>query len=331
MDIWFDSGISWSFALNGRKSHVFLEGKDQFGGWFQSSLLTSVAVGNGLPFDKILTHGFAVDENGKKMSKSVGNVVDPDTVLNGKNALGIDTLRWWVGSHSHNSLVPVSDSILKSEFKTVQSIRLIFRYLLGALNNARSKDLLENDDLLTLDKYLLNSCYNFYKSVMHSYNTYKTYSVCSQILHFVPNNVSSRYVSAIKDRLYCDSQESSRRKACLYTLNSILYTLTYTLAPILPHLVEEAFLHHPVSSENKRVFFRKEPWVPPEWWSNDATDKTILLLDNFKKDIVLDSNFKKMSCTLEVDVENFEELKVNRPIFQIRCRFFIKKKKIIIC
>ncbi|KAK6631671.1 hypothetical protein RUM43_013735 [Polyplax serrata] len=309
MDIWFDSGTSWSYVLSGKQSDLYLEGQDQYAGWFQSSLLISTGAGNGVPFKQILTHGFAVDEHGKKMSKSLGNVLDPETVLHGKEALGVDALRWWVGCHAHHTAVPASMNILKTNSDSVQKFRHVFRYLLGALRGSTHEDLIKCNQLQTLDVYLLNSCYKFYNSVMDMYNKYDIYGVCAKILFFVPNEVSARYITCIKDRLYCDELDSTSRKACIYTINCILRTLTHIIAPILPHLVEEIYLHHPVYAGQK-FFFVENPWSPPESWKNDSHDKVINLIHDIKNEILLiDKNTTKLKCVIEIEEEPFELLK----------------------
>lgn len=311
MDIWFDSGISWSYALDGKKSDLYLEGKDQFGGWFQSSILTSVAAGNGAPFKQIMTHGFVVDKNGKKMSKSIGNVIDPEDILNGKNAFGVDTLRWWVGSHSQQNLIPISNGILKSDSDNVHQIRKILRFLLGALNNT----LLEEDsnlpkNLQTIDRYILNTCYKFYHSVISSYNDYNIYNACSKILYFVSNEISSRYIAIIRDRLYCDEKDSPRRTACLYTLNGILKTVSYVIAPILPHLAEEVFLYYPLNKTQRKLFYTENPWSPPYSWKDDSTDEIMQLIYKIKKNNFMEKSSQKLSCSIEIEEKNFLLLKV---------------------
>lgn len=325
MDIWFDSGISWSFVLEGLKSELYLEGVDQYIGWFQSSLLTSVAVGNGAPFKKIMTHGFAVDENGRKMSKSLGNVIDPESVTHGENAYGVDTLRWWVGNHSHRNLVQVSDSILKLSAGNVQKLRITLRFLLGALYDVSPKDLEACSQLLTLDRYLLNSCYKFYHSAMSSYNSFNLFEVSSQILYFVPNEVSSRYLTVIKDRLYCDNKNSTRRQACVYTANGILLTLCHVIAPILPHLIEEVCSYYPCNNGCKKLFFSEEFWTPPSIWKNNSSDELMLLVDSIKKEILEEKQNQKMLCTIQIEENEFNSLKVKHFFIYLNIFWYFQK------
>lgn len=261
MDIWFDSGVAWS-GLESRIADVCLEGGDQHTGWFQSSLLTSVAVQGRAPAKCLLTHGFAVDDDGKKMSKSVGNVVDPDQVT---KTVGVDALRWWVASHAHHSLVPASDRHIQAARENVVRLRGTLRFLLGAINELSTKELQKEAETV-LDRYMLDACKNLHQSVMEAYETYCWNQVCKLVVNFAVGPVSGIYLHAIKDRLYCDLADSSRRLSCRMVLNGILETMTSCLAPVLPHLVEEVYEHYPIKKGS--FWYREKFWKPPNSWKD---------------------------------------------------------------
>lgn len=168
LDIWFDSGVSWTTLPEDKKADLYMEGIDQFGGWFQSSLLTSIAVRNQAPYKSIVVHDFALDEEGKKMSKSIGNVVDPDVIINGgKNkakdpSYGADVLRFWVARNSLAPQILIGSSVLERCNNEVFEIRKMLRYLLGNLNDFTGEKLLvDYNDLWPQDKYMLHLVYQF--------------------------------------------------------------------------------------------------------------------------------------------------------------------------
>ncbi|KAK0168859.1 hypothetical protein PV327_002624 [Microctonus hyperodae] len=253
MDIWFDSGISWSAVLpEGQQADLYLEGTDQFNGWFQSSLITSVALRGIAPFKSVFVHGFTVDGKGQKMSKSLGNVVDPiEIVMGGKNkkskpAYGIDTLRWWVASHGvqHNQ-ISITNNILKDSAESVQKIRMILRFLLGVLHPYNVSNEETTADYSVLDKYMLHKLYHYNKKIQHYYDIYEHHNVCKTIINFIANDVSAIYCHLVKDTLYCEKVTSPHRIGAINIIGEILSVLTRSIAPIIPHLAEEVWLHHP--------------------------------------------------------------------------------------
>ncbi|XP_054273116.1 isoleucine--tRNA ligase, mitochondrial [Macrosteles quadrilineatus] len=269
LDIWLDSGLSWSAALeSGQSADLYLEGLDQFNGWFQSSLITSVALRKTPPYKTIFYHGFAVDEKGNKMSKSLGNVVNPqDIVYGGKNTkkhpiYGLDVLRWWVAAHATQHTVPVSETTLSDSKASVQRLRMIFKFLLGTLDKLPPHS--KPPSLNLLDSYLLHCLHNLEKQVMEYYNNFQYNRVCLTLMNFVANEVSSLYCHSIKDRLYCDEENSVRRRAaqlvCYHTLN----TLTRLVAPILPVLAEEVYSYTPVKV-TKQLFHALGPCTQQAW------------------------------------------------------------------
>ncbi|KAL0275712.1 UNVERIFIED_CONTAM: hypothetical protein PYX00_003494 [Menopon gallinae] len=321
MDIWFDSGISWSFALDGKVADLYVEGVDQFRGWFQSSLLTSVAVRGMAPYKKIIVHGMAVDENQKKMSKSLGNVFDPNKALEGKQAVGVDTLRWWVASHGHLSLAPVSMDILEDRKDEVKRIRLILKFILGALNGCNEDLLINTSPSYCLDRYVLDKTKHTYDDVMTKYNDYFFQGVVSKLLSYVANTLSADYFSLIKDRLYCDDVYSIRRKSCILALSGVLDALCHCIAPIMPHLVEEVYLNHPVYS-GKHFFYNEKMWTPPTTWKDESASKYIDLATNLRQEVFTqcNNNAKQFSCYIQVE-DDYGLLKVSFNKLRIHVLF----------
>lgn len=239
MDIWFDSGISWSNALEGDQvADLYLEGIDQFTGWFQSSLMTSIAVRDKAPYKSIFVHGFALDEKGQKMSKSLGNTIVPKDII---KEYGIDTLRWWVAAHAaQHTSIAVGSSILDQSRESVQRIRAVLKYLLGIVGKHGTEfPSCLPQNLTHLDRYILVNCGRYYRTVFSLYDTYQFNRVSATILNFISNDLSAIYLHLIKDRLYCGSTEERERieKVC----QIVFYIFLQTLWPITSHLVEECW------------------------------------------------------------------------------------------
>uniref|UniRef100_A0A182P581 isoleucine--tRNA ligase n=1 Tax=Anopheles epiroticus TaxID=199890 RepID=A0A182P581_9DIPT len=245
LDIWFDSGVSWLTVLGkDRVADLYLEGVDQFTGWFQSSLLTSVAARGTSPYRAIFVHGFAVDENGMKMSKSLGNVICPQQIV---KQYGCDALRWWVCAHAtQNTSIPVSHKLLGSSAENVQKLRGILKFLLGVVA-PRGPDVerqpptgqLQQDLLHHIDRYFLHELDCFHRNVFELYDSYQHNKATAVILNFCLSTLSGLYLHVIKDRLYCGTREEhSNLKAIL---DHTYLTLAKTLWPIVPFLVEESW------------------------------------------------------------------------------------------
>ncbi|XP_058794765.1 isoleucine--tRNA ligase, mitochondrial [Phymastichus coffea] len=276
LDIWFDSGISWSFVLPDKKANLYMEGMDQFTGWFQSSLLTSIALQNCAPYQDLFVHGFAVDEKGNKMSKSVGNVVNPEEITKGgkdmnKNpAYGVDVLRWWVASHgTQHALVPMKTTLLQGSAETINKLRNVFRFLLGALHTYDDKKNINVEPQYQfLDRYMLHQLYQYSQQIQLLYDKYEYHNVSKMIVSFITNDVSAIYCHMIKDRLYCEKIDSPYRLGALDVTGEVLAVTVRSAAPILPHLTEEVWLHHPENLASVPLFHSKhkllESWNKPE-------------------------------------------------------------------
>ncbi|XP_037551138.1 isoleucine--tRNA ligase, mitochondrial [Nematolebias whitei] len=267
LDIWFDSGASWAAVLeeSDSKADLYVEGKDQLGGWFQSSLLTSVAVRNKAPYKSLVVHGFAVGEKGEKMSKSLGNVVDPDDVINGTKdgrlpAYGADVLRWWVAESNVFSEVQIGPSALNSARDSISKLRNTLRFLLGNLQGFDPQvHAVDPQQMYYIDQYMLHLLREYSMKVTDAYSEFDAGRVIRVLQAFITRDLSSFYFSIIKDRMYCDPEDSLGRRSCQTALEEILDGVTRSVAPVLPHLAEEVYLHAPGHAKKETLF--KSGWI----------------------------------------------------------------------
>uniref|UniRef100_A0A3P9HSI0 Isoleucine--tRNA ligase, mitochondrial n=1 Tax=Oryzias latipes TaxID=8090 RepID=A0A3P9HSI0_ORYLA len=294
LDIWFDSGSSWAAVLEGEgqedpeeperrlrwlpssrrsplgaeldsRADVCVEGKDQLGGWFQSSLLTSVAVRNKAPYKCLVVHGFAVSETGEKMSKSLGNVIDPDEVINGGKdggapAYGADVLRWWVAESNIFSELQIGSNALNSARDSISKLRNTLRFLLGNLQGFDPRtQAVDAKRMHYVDQYMLHLLRQFSMKVTDAYSEFDASRVIRLLQAFVTRDLSSFYFSIIKDRLYCDPEDSPGRRSCQTALEEILDGVTRSVAPILPHLAEEVYQLAPGHERGDTLF--RSGWI----------------------------------------------------------------------
>jgi len=250
MDVWFDSGTSHMAVLETRPelrwpADLYLEGSDQYRGWYNSSLITAVAVRGQAPYNGILSHGFTLDGEGRKMSKSLGNTVDPNQVC-GK--LGADILRLWVASVDYRADVRISDNILAQITEVYRKIRNTLRFLLGNLSHFDpSKDRVAYDRLNELDRYAVIRLHRMIDKVIAAYEQYDFHLVYQAIHHFCAVEMSAFYLDIVKDRLYASAPEDPARKACQTVLYDALTVITKLIAPILPHTADEVWKHIPAT------------------------------------------------------------------------------------
>lgn len=277
MDVWFDSGSSWAAVLQqdeGLKypADLYLEGSDQHRGWFQSSLLTSVAANGVAPYKQVLTHGFVLDERGRKMSKSLGNVMDPLSVIQGGTnqkqdpPYGADVLRLWVASVDYTSDVMIGKGILKQVADVYKKIRGTLRFLLGNLHDFDpEKDPIRITQLPALDGFILARFYQLSKEVELAYRNYQFPKFFSLIQRFVSSDLSNFYLDIAKDRLYIQSKDSFSRRACQTVLQQLVLGLVSYVAPILPHLAEDVWHHLPFVKDHTSVFQAGWKLAQEEW------------------------------------------------------------------
>ncbi|XP_048831281.1 isoleucine--tRNA ligase, mitochondrial [Brienomyrus brachyistius] len=268
LDIWFDSGVTWAAVLpeSDPRADVYIEGKDQLGGWFQSSLLTSVAVRNKAPYRSLVVHGFALSEKGEKMSKSLGNVVDPAVVISGGKdpsvspPYGADVLRWWVAESNVFSEVLIGPTALSSAQESIHKLRNTLRFLLGNLQGFDPRtQAVDPRQMHYVDQYLLHLLREFGMKVSDAYSEFDVSRVVRLLQAFISRDLSSFYFSIIKDRLYCNAEDSPGRRSCQTVLEEILDGVSRAVAPILPHLAEEVYLHAPGHEEGETLF--RSGWI----------------------------------------------------------------------
>lgn len=271
MDVWFDSGSSWASVLKQRPelhypADMYLEGSDQHRGWFQSSLLTSVAVNNCAPYKTVLTHGFALDEQGRKMSKSLGNVVDPAIVIEGgkdqkkEPAYGADVLRLWVSSVDYTSDVRLGSNIIKQLVDIRNKIRNTAKNLLGNLHDFDpAKDAVPYEQLPQLDKYMLHRMTEVFQEVTEAFDSFQFFRFFQTVQNFCVVDLSNFYMDIAKDRLYISTPNALRRRSCQTVYWYALENLAKAIAPVLCHLAEDIWQYLPYHTPHKSVF--ESGWV----------------------------------------------------------------------
>ena len=260
LDVWFDSGVTHFSVLNPRPelrfpADLYLEGSDQHRGWFQSSLLTAVAIQGKAPYREVLTHGFTVDADGKKMSKSKGNVVAPQKVVQN---LGADVLRLWVAQTDYRQEMHVSDEILKRTAEGYRRIRNTARYLLANLAGFDPKcDLIPIDDLLPLDRWAVDRAFQVQEEIRAAYADYQFHTVSQKLLHFCSIDLGSFYLDVLKDRQYTCQENSPARRSGQSAIYHLAEALVRWLAPLLSFTAEEIWRHLP-GEHSESVFL--ETW-----------------------------------------------------------------------
>ncbi|QLE58108.1 isoleucine--tRNA ligase [Nostoc sp. TCL26-01] len=279
MDVWFDSGSSWAAVTKQRPelhypADLYLEGSDQHRGWFQSSLLTSVAVNDIAPYKTVLTHGFVLDEQGRKMSKSEGNVIDPNTIIEGgKNKkeeppYGADVLRLWVSSVDYSSDVRIGKNIIRQLNDVRGKIRNTARFLLGSLHDFDpEKDAVPFAELPQLDKYMLHRIREVFQEVTEAFESFQFFKFFQTVQNFCVVDLSNFYLDVAKDRLYISAPDAFRRRSCQTVIHIALENLARAIAPVLCHTAEDIWQYLPYKTPYKSVF--QAGWVQlEEQWDN---------------------------------------------------------------
>ncbi len=253
LDVWFDSGVTHESVIHRRKAlhfpaDLYLEGSDQHRGWFQSSLKTSVAINDCAPYKTVLTHGFTVDAKGRKMSKSLGNVVAPQKIF---KSLGADILRLWTASSDFSREMNVSDEILKRTADSYRRMRNTIRYLLSNLNEFDPNcDLVDNDQLLALDRWILHRTLQLQEYAIKCYDRFEFHQLYQALHKFCSLDLGSLYLDIIKDRVYTMQPDSLARRSAQTAAYHITQSLLRLLAPILSFTAEEAYSHIPNNVES---------------------------------------------------------------------------------
>ncbi len=310
MDVWFDSGSSHKAVLETRDNlswpaQVYLEGTDQYRGWFNSSLLTAVATEGVAPYKEVITNGFTVDKKGNKMSKSQGNVVSPHKVI---DQYGADILRLWVASSDFKNDVKVSDNILKQNSEAYRRIRNTYRFILGNISDFDSEeDYVEYEDRRELDRWIMIRLQDLIKKITSAFEKYEYHRVYHDVHNFCTVEMSSLYMDITKDRLYTDGTDSLSRRSAQSTLYDIMMGLVVILAPVLPHTSEEVwqFLPEQMRSEES-VFLTDWPEVKEKYYNQNLIekwDKLLALRKDVSKALELARAEKKIGNSLEALVE----------------------------
>ena len=254
MDVWFDSGSSHAAVLKNRPylkwpADLYLEGADQYRGWFQSSLLTSVATMGTAPYKAVLTHGWVVDGKGRVMHKSLGNGIDPQEVI---DQYGADVLRLWVASSDYHADIRISPDILKQLSEAYRKIRNTARYILGNLNGFNpDENMVSLDELMPIDKWALAKLNILIDKVKEAYDKYEFHIVYHAIHNFCVVDMSNFYLDVLKDRLYTEKADSKARRAAQTSIYIILNAMTRMIAPILAYTSDEIWKYMPHSSNEK--------------------------------------------------------------------------------
>ncbi|MEG4585568.1 isoleucine--tRNA ligase [Microcoleus sp. MOSTC5] len=262
MDVWFDSGSSWAAVAKGRSelkypADMYLEGSDQHRGWFQSSLLTSVATNGVAPYKTVLTHGFVLDEKGRKMSKSEGNVVDPAVVI---KEYGADVLRLWVSSVDYSADVPLGKNILKQQSDVYRKIRNTAKFLLGNLHDFDpAKDAVAYEELPELDRYMLHRMGEVFAEVQDAFESFQFSRFFQTVQNFCTVDLSNFYLDIAKDRLYISATDTLRRRSCQTVIAIAVENLARAIAPVLCHMAEDIWQYLPYPTPYKSVF--EAGWV----------------------------------------------------------------------
>jgi len=260
LDVWFDSGVTHACVLEKREqlsfpADLYLEGSDQHRGWFQSSLLASVAMNEVAPYKAVLTHGFTVDADGKKMSKSKGNVVAPQSVM---KDLGADVLRLWVAATDYRGEMTVSDEILRRTSDGYRRLRNTARFLLSNLDDFDpAKDRVDSKDLLALDRWVMDRAFALQEEVKTAYETYQFQHIYQKVHHFCVIDLGGFYLDIIKDRQYTAKADGLARRSAQTAMYHVLEALTRWLAPIISYTADEIWQYLP-GERSESVFL--ETW-----------------------------------------------------------------------
>ncbi|EKO3986083.1 isoleucine--tRNA ligase [Vibrio fluvialis] len=254
LDVWFDSGVTHYAVVDNREefhgaeADMYLEGSDQHRGWFQSSLISSIAMKGKAPYKEVLTHGFVVDGQGRKMSKSIGNVVAPKDVT---NKLGADILRLWVASTDYTGEVAVSDEILKRSADSYRRIRNTARFFLANLNGFNpATDIIAADEMVALDRWAVARAMAAQQEIVKAYAEYNTHAVVQRLMHFCSVEMGSFYLDVIKDRQYTAKLGGNAQRSCQTALYYIVEALVRWMAPIMSFTADEIWNEMPTNQAN---------------------------------------------------------------------------------
>ena len=304
MDVWFDSGTTHTGVLCARgldyPADVYLEGSDQYRGWFNSSLICGVAMHGQSPYKECISHGFTLDAKGNKMSKSLGNGIDP---LEEIKKRGADVLRLWVSSTDYTEDVRIGDEILKQVQESYRKIRNTYKFMLGNLNNFDpSKDAVKYEDMLPYDKYMMNELSNYVKEIKSYYEKYEYQNVYKTTNNFITFKLSNFYLDFTKDILYIEKEDSLVRRSVQTVLYNILKDLVVLLAPILPYTSEEVYRFIP-GEKLESVHLNDMPEAPTYEFDSKLWELFFDVKDDVFKALEEARNEKVIGSSLEAEVK----------------------------
>ena len=315
MDVWFDSGSSHSAVLEQREgvsfpADLYLEGNDQYRGWFQSSLLTSVAKNGCAPYKAVLTHGFVIDEEKRKMSKSLGNGLPPMQVI---DKYGADILRLWAASSDYQSDVKISEDLLKQLSEVYRKIRNTARYILGSISDF-NPDTDYVDNLEEIDCFIMMRLNELIKKVNNAYENYEFHILYHAIHNFCVVDLSNFYLDVIKDRTYCEKADSQLRRSSQTAMYEILNALVRMLAPVLAFTAEEIwqFMPHKSSENEKSIWFVEMLQPTDKYYSKELEEKWTKILelrDDAAKALEIARANKVIGHSLGADVKIYADSK----------------------
>ncbi|WP_294845308.1 isoleucine--tRNA ligase [uncultured Gilliamella sp.] len=258
LDVWFDSGSTFFSVVGvrpefeGHEADMYLEGSDQHRGWFMSSLMLSTAIDNKAPYKQVLTHGFVVDGQGRKMSKSLGNIVTPQEVM---NKLGADILRLWIASTDYSGEMSYSDEIIKRAADSYRRIRNTARFLLANLNGFDpAKNMVKPEEMVILDRWAVSMAKEAQEQIIQAYESYDFHKVVQRIMQFCSIEMGSFYLDIIKDRQYTAKSDSIARHSCQTALYHIAQAMVRWIAPVLSFTADEIWQYLPANEKSEFVF-----------------------------------------------------------------------------
>jgi isoleucyl-tRNA synthetase len=271
LDVWFESGASHNVL--GRRSDLpwpadmYIEGHDQYRGWFNSSLLVGVAAKGASPYRTCITHGFVLDEQGRGMSKSLGNIIEPEEIVS-KN--GAEILRLWVAMLNYKEDARFGGETLQRLIEAYRKIRNTWRFILGNLEDfVPDEDSLKRDDMVPFDRWILEECSELGKKVLKAYEAYEYHLIYHQMYNFFTVDLSAYYLDVLKDRLYCSGKNSLLRKSAQTALFELLKATLILAAPLLPFTTEEAWEAMPsFQGKEESVHLELFPSFDKEWMSS---------------------------------------------------------------
>ena len=311
LDVWFDSGSSHVYVLKNNgidQADLYLEGSDQHRGWFQTSLLESCAIYNRSPYKSVLTHGFVIDENGKKMSKSLGNVISPKDII---TKYGADILRIWVASSNFNEDIKISFENIKRQSESYRKIRNTLRFLIGNLNYLNVEENIKYEILPEIEKLILHRIFHLNSQINTFYDSFNFSKVFQIVLNFCGSELSSFFFDIRKDSLYCDSVKSEKVKSTKFVMKVVFEYLIRWLSPIIPFTTEEAWQcwKNEVDKDAQESCHLLKRLKCPDYWNNkkigEDWDKIFEIRNLFLNIVEEKRNEKEIKSSMEAKVHLF--------------------------